>query len=64
MKFSKVFWATLLAVVVGSVISFLFWLFAFLGIAGSMGSGKAVAVLPNSILKSTNLILCMNYNTL
>lgn len=51
MKFSKVFWATLLAVVVGSVISFLFWLFAFLGIAGSMGGSKAVAVLPNSILK-------------
>ncbi|MBQ9137513.1 MAG: signal peptide peptidase SppA [Alistipes sp.] len=51
MKFSKVFLAALLAVVVGSVVSGLFWLFTFLGIAGSMGSSNAVAVLPNSILK-------------
>ena len=51
MKFSKVFWAALLAVVAGSVISGLFWLFTIIGLAGSMGSGKAVAVMPNSILK-------------
>ncbi len=50
MKFMKVFWAALLAVVVGSVISGLFWLFTFLGLAGSMG-GSVVTVMPNSILK-------------
>lgn len=47
----KVFWAALLAVVVGSVVTGLFWLFTFIGIAGSLGSGKSVAVMPNSILK-------------
>ena len=51
MKFSKVFWAALLAVVVGSVISGLFWLFTFIGAVGAMGSSEAVAVMPNSILK-------------
>ena len=51
MKFSKVFWAALLAVVAGSIISGLFWLFTILGLAGSMGSSSAVTVLPNSILK-------------
>ncbi|MBR0336141.1 MAG: signal peptide peptidase SppA, partial [Alistipes sp.] len=51
MKFMKVFWAALLAVVVGSVVTGLFWLFTFIGIAGSMGSSKSVAVMPNSILK-------------
>ena len=47
----KVFWAALLAVVVGSVVTGLFWLFTFIGIAGSMGSSSAVTVMPNSILK-------------
>ena len=51
MKFSKVFWAALLAVVVGSVISGLFWLFTLIGAVGAMGSSEAVAVMPNSILK-------------
>lgn len=51
MKFSKVFWAALLAVVAGSVISGLFWLITLFGMAGSMGGSKAVAVLPNTILK-------------
>ena len=51
MKFSKVFWAALLAVVAGSVISGLFWLITIFGMAGSMGGSKAVAVLPNTILK-------------
>ena len=52
MKFSKVFWAALLAVVAGSVISGLFWLITIFGMAGSMGSSKAVAVLPNTILNN------------
>ena len=51
MKFSKVFWAALLAVVAGSVISGLFWLITIFGMAGSMGGSKAVTVLPNTILK-------------
>lgn len=51
MKFSKVFWAALLAVVVGSVISGLFWLFTLIGAIGAMGSSEAVAVMPNSIIK-------------
>ena len=51
MKFSKVFWAALLAVVVGSVISGLFWLFTLIGAVAAMGSSEAVAVMPNSILK-------------
>ena len=51
MKFTKIFLAALLAVVAGSVISGLFWLFTILGIASSFGSSKAVAVMPNSILK-------------
>ena len=51
MKFSKVFLAALLAVVVGSVVSGLFWLFTIIGMAGSMGGSKAVAVLPNTILR-------------
>ncbi len=51
MKFTKVFLAALLAVVVGSVISGLFWLFSFIGFVGAMGSSEAVTVMPNSILK-------------
>ena len=51
MKFSKVFFAALLAVVVGAVVSGLFWLFTILGLVGSMGKSKAVAVLPNTILR-------------
>ena len=47
----KVFWAALLAVVVGSVVSGLFWLFTFIGVVGSMGSSEVAAVMPNSILK-------------
>lgn len=49
MKFTKVFLAALLAVVAGSIISGLFWLFLILGIAGSMEETKVVA--PESILK-------------
>ena len=51
MKFMKVFWAALLAVVVGSLLSGLFWLITFVGLAGSMGSSKSVAVMPNTILR-------------
>lgn len=47
----KVFWAALLAVVVGSIVSGLFWLLSFIGIVGSIGHSKSVAVMPNSILK-------------
>ncbi|MBR7183728.1 MAG: signal peptide peptidase SppA [Alistipes sp.] len=50
MKFSKVFGAALLAVVVGSVLSGLFWLFTILGLAGSVGT-TTTAVMPNSILR-------------
>lgn len=51
MKFFKTFLAALLAVVVGSVISGLFWFIAIIGIAGAMGSGNSTAVMPNSILR-------------
>lgn len=50
MKFMKIFWAALLAVVVGSILSGLFWLITLLGVAGSAG-GSAVAVTDNTILK-------------
>lgn len=50
MKFSKVFWAALLAVVAGSLLSGLFWLFTILGLAGSVGT-PTTAVMPNSILR-------------
>lgn len=49
MKFTKVFLAALLAVVVGSILSGLLWLFVILGIAGSMEEPTVVA--PESILK-------------
>ncbi len=49
MKFAKVFLAALLAVVVGSLLTGLFWLFVILGIAGSMEETKTVA--EESILK-------------
>lgn len=50
MNFLKVFLSCLLAVVVGSILTFLFWLFVLLGIAGSMEK-SVVAVKPHSILK-------------
>lgn len=50
MKFMKIFWAALLAVVVGSILSGLFWLITLVGIAGSAGT-SATSVMPNSILK-------------
>ena len=51
MNFMKVFWAALAAVVVGGIISGLFWLLTILGIVGAVGSSNAVAVMPNSILR-------------
>lgn len=50
MKFSKVFWAALLAVVAGSLLSGLFWLVTIFGLAGSVGT-PATTVMPNSILR-------------
>lgn len=73
MKFTKVFLAALLAVVVGSILSGLLWLFVILGIAGSMEEPTVVA--PESILKidmadnitdspSTNPFAGINFMTL
>ena len=50
MNFLKVFLSCLLAVVVGSILIFLFWLFLLLGVAGSMEK-SVVSVKPHSILK-------------
>ena len=50
MKFLKTFLAALLAVVVGSVITGLFWLITITGIAGAFGS-KTATVMPNSIMR-------------
>lgn len=50
MKFTKIFLAALLAVVVGSIVSGLFWVFTLIGVVGSAGAGTTV-VSPNSILK-------------
>ncbi|MEG2613005.1 MAG: signal peptide peptidase SppA, partial [Alistipes sp.] len=49
MNFLKIFLAALLAVVVGSILTFLFWLVLFFGVAGSMESVSTVN--SNSILK-------------
>lgn len=49
MKFYKVFLAALLAVIAGSVVTFLFWLCMLFGFAGSMG-GSPVVVEKHSIL--------------
>ena len=49
MNFLKTFLASLLAVVVGTVLVFFFWIFLLLGIAGSME--RSVGVYPESILK-------------
>ena len=48
MKFLKIFLASLLAVVVGGVVSSLLWLFVFIGLAGSIESTTEVK--PNSVL--------------
>lgn len=51
MKFSKIFLATLLAVLVSGVISSLFSLIFFFGILGSMESTTTAAITPQTILK-------------
>ena len=48
MKFLKIFLASLLAVVVGGVVSSLLWLFVIIGLAGSIESN--IEVKPNSVL--------------
>lgn len=50
MKFGKVFLAALLAVVVGSFVSGLFWIFTLIGSMGSFG-GSVVTVPQSAILK-------------
>ena len=51
MKFWKVFFAALLAVVVGSVVSSMVWLFLFSGISVLMGPISQAKVTPQTIIK-------------
>ena len=51
MKFGKIFLAALLAVVAGSVLSFIVWIFIFAGIAGSMGQATEATITPQTIVK-------------
>ena len=51
MKFLKVFLAALLAVVAGSIVSSLLWLFIFVGMAGSMGQVTEATLTPQTIVK-------------
>ena len=51
MKFLKTFLAALLAVLVASVISGLFWFVTIIGFAGVLGSGNTASVMPNSIVR-------------
>ena len=50
MKFMKVFWAALAAVVVGGVLSSLLWMITIFSLAGAIGT-TSVNVMPNSILR-------------
>ncbi|MBQ7855825.1 MAG: signal peptide peptidase SppA [Alistipes sp.] len=50
MKFMKVFWAALAAVVVGGILSSLLWVITIFSLAGAVGT-TAVNVMPNSILR-------------
>lgn len=49
MNFLKVFLGCLLAVVAGSILTFLFWIFVLVGIAGSMETPTIVK--PGSVLR-------------
>ena len=51
MKFFKIFLATLLAMVVGTVLSWVLCLFVFVGMAGSMGKTTQAVVTPQTIVK-------------
>lgn len=51
MKFWKIFWAALAAVVVGGVVSSLLWVVSIFALAGTLGTSAMVNVMPNSILR-------------
>ena len=51
MKFLKIFLATLLAMVVGTVISWVLCLVIFVGMAGSMGNTTQATITPQTIIK-------------
>ena len=51
MKFGKIFLASLLAVVAGSVLSFIVWIFIFAGMVGSMGETTQATITPQTIVK-------------
>lgn len=51
MKFFKVFLATLLAMVVGIVLSWVFCLMVFVGMVGSMGQTTKAVITPQTIVK-------------
>ena len=51
MKFFKIFLATLLAMVVGTVLSWVLCLIVFIGMAGSMGQTTQAVITPQTIVK-------------
>ena len=51
MKFLKVFFASLLAIIVGSVLSWIFCLIFFVGFAGSMSESTTATITPQTIVK-------------
>ena len=51
MKFFKIFLATLLALVVGTVLSWVLCLIVFAGMAGSMGQTTKAVITPQTIVK-------------
>ena len=51
MKFFKIFLATLLAMVVGTVLSWVLCLIVFVGMAGSMGQTTQAVITPQTIVK-------------
>ena len=51
MKFFKIFLATLLAMVVGTVLSWVLCLIVFVGMAGSMGQTTKAVITPQTIVK-------------
>ena len=51
MKFFKIFLATLLAMVVGTIVSWILWLIVFVGMAGSMAQTTKAELTPQTIVK-------------
>ena len=51
MKFFKIFLATLLAMVVGTVLSWVLCLMVFVGMAGTMGQTTKAVITPQTIVK-------------